>query len=68
MALYFNNYSTWRAQPGIYLEDLWVNPEFRGKGYGTALLARLAQTVQEINGGRLEWSVLKCKLLKCGRD
>ncbi|KAL7268181.1 Peroxygenase 1 [Rhizina undulata] len=59
MALYFNNYSTWRAKPGIYLEDLFVRPEFRGRGYGTALLAALAQEVVEIDGGRLEWSVLK---------
>ncbi|KAI5779228.1 acyl-CoA N-acyltransferase [Geopyxis carbonaria] len=59
MALYFNNYSTWRAKPGIYLEDLFVRPEFRGRGYGTALLARLAAQVKKINGARLEWSVLK---------
>ncbi|KAH8155357.1 uncharacterized protein LAJ45_00367 [Morchella importuna] len=59
MALYFNNYSTWRAKPGIYLEDLFVRPDFRGRGYGTALLAALAQEVIEINGARLEWSVLK---------
>ncbi|TGZ78510.1 acyl-CoA N-acyltransferase [Ascodesmis nigricans] len=59
MALYFNNYSTWRAKPGIYLEDLWVEEKYRGRGYGTALLARLAKEVGEIGGGRLEWSVLK---------
>lgn len=57
---YFNNYSTWRAKPGIYLEDLFVRPEFRGRGFGTALLAALAQEVVEIKGARLEWSVLKC--------
>lgn len=61
MALYFNNYSTWRAKPGVYLEDLFVRPQYRGKGYGTALLARLAKVVQDINGARLEWSVLKCR-------
>jgi GNAT superfamily N-acetyltransferase len=60
MALYFTNYSTWRAKPGIYLEDLYVKEKFRGRGYGTALLAALAQGVKEINGARLEWSVLKC--------
>jgi GNAT superfamily N-acetyltransferase len=61
MALYFNNYSTWRAAPGIYLEDLFVYEEFRGLGYGTALLAALAKEVLQIHGKRLEWSVLKCK-------
>ncbi|KAL0637284.1 Peroxygenase 1 [Maublancomyces gigas] len=59
MALYFNNYSTWRARPGIYLEDLFVRPEFRGRGFGTALLAALAQELIDTKGGRLEWSVLK---------
>jgi len=59
MALYFTNYSTWRAKPGIYLEDLYVKEKFRGRGYGTALLAALAQEVKEIDGARLEWSVLK---------
>jgi len=61
MALYFNNYSTWRGTPGIYLEDLFVYDRFRGRGYGTALLAALAQEVKSIGGERLEWSVLKCK-------
>jgi len=59
MALYFNNYSTWRGAPGIYLEDLFVYDRFRGRGYGTALLAALAQEVKSIGGERLEWSVLK---------
>src|SRR5436305_14828529 len=54
MALYTTNYSTWRARPGIYLEDLFVRPEFRGKGYGTALLAVLAKEVKRIDGGRLD--------------
>ncbi|CUS08056.1 unnamed protein product [Tuber aestivum] len=66
MALYFNSYSTWRAKPGIYLEDLFVKPQFRGKGYGTTLLATLAKEVLEIDGARLEWSVLKC-MLPAGR-
>ena len=60
MALYFTNYSTWRAAPGIYLEDLFVRDEFRGRGIGTALLAALASQVRAIGGARLEWSVLKC--------
>jgi GNAT superfamily N-acetyltransferase len=57
-ALFFHNYSTFLAQPGIYLEDLFVKPEARGKGVGRALLARLAAIALERNCGRLEWSVL----------
>ncbi len=57
-ALFFHNYSTFLGQPGIYLEDLFVNPEKRGRGYGRALLARLAQIARERNCGRLEWAVL----------
>lgn len=57
-ALFFHNYSTFLAKPGIYLEDLFVKPEFRGKGYGKALLVYLAALAQERNCGRLEWSVL----------
>jgi RimJ/RimL family protein N-acetyltransferase len=59
MALYFPTYSTWRAAPGIWLEDLFVKPEYRGRGYGTRLLTRLAQEVKEMGGARLEWCVLK---------
>lgn len=61
MALYFNNYSTWLATPGIYLEDLYVRQDFRRKGYAGLLLERLAQEASEISGGigRLEWSCLK---------
>ena len=59
MALYFTNYSTWRAAPGIYLEDLFVRPEYRGKGYGKSLLRELAKETKRIGGERLEWSVLK---------
>jgi len=59
MALYFYNYSTWTSRPGIYLEDLYVKPETRGKGHGTMLLSALAKEVLEMGGARLEWSVLK---------
>ena len=57
-ALFFHNYSTFLAQPGIYLEDLFVKPEARGRGYGKALLARLAQLARERGCGRVEWAVL----------
>lgn len=57
-ALFFPNYSTFLAQPGIYLEDLFVFEEFRGHGLGKALLARLAALTVERKGGRLDWSVL----------
>ncbi|TDZ38745.1 N-acetyltransferase ats1 [Colletotrichum spinosum] len=59
MALYFYNYSTWRAKPGIYLEDLYVRSSERKKGYGKRLLVELAKEVVAMDGGRLEWSVLK---------
>ncbi|KAF7908805.1 hypothetical protein BELL_0114g00250 [Botrytis elliptica] len=59
MALYFYNYSTWRASAGIYLEDLYVRESERGKGYGSRLLSILAKEVVDMEGGRLEWSVLK---------
>ena len=57
-ALFFHSYSTFLAMPGIYLEDLFVLAEHRGKGVGKALLVRLAQIARERNCGRLEWSVL----------
>jgi len=57
-ALFFHNFSTFLAQPGIYLEDLFVVPEKRGSGIGRMLLARLAQLAVERDCGRLEWSVL----------
>lgn len=57
-ALFFHNYSTFLAKPGIYLEDLFVKPEFRGKGYGKSLLIYLARLAEEHHCGRLEWSVL----------
>jgi len=57
-ALFFHNYSTFRAQPGIYLEDLYVQPAHRGRGYGKALLSRVAQLAVNRGCGRFEWSVL----------
>ncbi len=57
-ALYFFNYSTFLAQPGLYLEDLFVKPEFRGSGTGKALLLHLAQIANTRGCGRMEWSVL----------
>jgi GNAT superfamily N-acetyltransferase len=59
MALYFYNYSTWKARPGIYLEDLFVRLSERRKGYGKILLVELAKEVVAMDGGRLEWAVLK---------
>ncbi|MBC7983544.1 MAG: GNAT family N-acetyltransferase [Candidatus Obscuribacterales bacterium] len=57
-ALFFHNYSTFRAQPGIYLEDLYVRPTYRGDGVGEALLRRVAKIAVERGCGRFEWSVL----------
>ena len=57
-ALYFYNYSTFQGRPGICLEDLFVNPEFRGKGIGKALLLHLAQIAVRENCGRYVWQVL----------
>jgi GNAT superfamily N-acetyltransferase len=57
-ALFFHNYSTFLGQPGIYLEDLFVKPEMRGRGYGKALLAYLARLAKERGCGRVEWAVL----------
>lgn len=57
-ALYFYNFSTFLGRAGIYLEDLYVKPSCRGKGYGRALLKRLAALAREQGCGRLEWSCL----------
>ncbi len=58
LALFFHNYSTFRARPGIYLEDLFVLPGHRGQGHGKALLQALAKLAVERGCARLEWSVL----------
>jgi GNAT superfamily N-acetyltransferase len=57
-ALFFHNFSTFLGRPGIYLEDLYVRPEFRGAGVGRALLVHIAGLARDRNCGRLEWSVL----------
>ncbi len=57
-ALYFFNYSTFLARPGLYLEDLFVKPEFRGRGLGRALLLHLAKLANQRGCGRMEWTVL----------
>ena len=57
-AVFFHNFSTWLGRPGLYLEDLFVRPEDRGKGYGRALLIRLAKIARERGCGRMEWAVL----------
>ena len=57
-AVYFYNFSTWLGRPGLYLEDLFVKPEARGKGYGRALLVELAKIARERECGRMEWAVL----------
>ena len=57
-ALFFHNFSTFLGRAGIYLEDLFVLPEYRGKGYGRGLLRRLAKITVERGCGRLEWSCL----------
>lgn len=54
-AIYFHNYSTWHAAPGIWLEDLYIDPVYRGRGYGTSILRYLAKEVKKIGGKRLEW-------------
>ena len=57
-AVYFYNFSTWLGRPGLYLEDLFVKPEKRGKGYGRALLVELAKIARDCGCGRMEWAVL----------
>ena len=57
-AVFFHNFSTFLGRPGLYLEDLFVIPEMRGKGFGRALLVHLAKIARERNCGRFEWTVL----------
>jgi GNAT superfamily N-acetyltransferase len=57
-AVYFYNFSTWLGRRGLYLEDLFVKPEKRGKGYGRALLVELAKIARDRGCGRMEWAVL----------
>jgi GNAT superfamily N-acetyltransferase len=57
-ALFFHNYSTFLAQPGVYLEDVYVRPASRGRGVGKALLREVARVARDRGCGRLEWSVL----------
>jgi len=57
-AVFFHNFSTFLGRPGLYLEDLFVIPEMRGKGFGRALLVELARIAHERNCGRFEWAVL----------
>ena len=58
MAIWFLSYSTWQAKHGIYLEDLFIKPEYRGRGYGKTLLKHLAKICDEKGYGRLQWWVL----------
>ena len=57
-SLFFFNYSTWKGKPGVYLEDIYVEPEFRGRGIGKALLVETARFAIEHNCERLQWEVL----------
>jgi GNAT superfamily N-acetyltransferase len=57
-AVFFHNFSTWLGRPGLYLEDLFVKPDHRGKGYGRVLLVDLARIARERGCGRMEWAVL----------
>ena len=57
-AVFFHNFSTWLGRPGLYLEDLFVKPDARGKGYGRALLVYLAKMARDRGCGRMEWAVL----------
>ncbi len=59
MAIWFLNFSTWEGRHGVYLEDLYVRPQFRGQGFGKALMAELAKICTENNYTRFQWWVLK---------
>lgn len=58
IAIFFHNYSTWQGRHGLYLEDLFVKPAYRGRGYGKALLVELARIAQDRGCRRMEWRVL----------
>ncbi len=58
LAIWFLNYSTWQGKHGIYLEDLFIRPQYRGKGYGKGLLKHLAAICEERGYGRFQWWVL----------
>jgi len=66
IAIYFYNYSTWLAKPGLFLEDLYVSPEHRGKGAGKLLLKKMAQIALQKGCGRFEWNCLDWN--KASRD
>lgn len=59
LALYFFNFSTWTGKPGVYLEDLYVTPEYRGSGVGKALFGELGRVARENDCARVDWAVLK---------
>ncbi|KAI0642675.1 diamine N-acetyltransferase [Trametes meyenii] len=59
LAMYFFNYSTWTGKPGLYLEDLFVDPTYRGQGVGKALFAELGKVAEEKDCARIDWQVLK---------
>ena len=65
-AVFFQNFSTFVGRPGLYLEDLFVRPAYRGRGFGTRLLVRLAQIALERGFGRMEWAVLDWNELALG--
>lgn len=66
MALFFSNYSTFLARPGIYLEDLFVLPEFRGRGFGKALFLHVGRLARDRGCGRFDWSVLNWNVPSIG--
>src|SRR5687768_7935307 len=67
-AMYFQTFSTFKGRPGLYLEDIFVKPEWRKHGLGTMLLARLARIAVERGYGRMEWSVLRSEERRVGKE
>ncbi|EEP77009.1 predicted protein [Uncinocarpus reesii 1704] len=59
MAVYYYNYSTWLAQPGVFLEELYVSPDYRRRGYAKLLIRELAKQARKVSGGKLEWVCLR---------